>query len=74
MKKLALVLGLVALTVSCKKEVKDCECHRVVEVEDMDYVDYKIVSTVNDCSYQTKMSIDKTGVTPVVGECYTHVK
>ena len=54
MKKLALVLGLVALTVSCKKEVKDCDCHRVVEVEDMDYVDYKIVSTVNDCSYQTK--------------------
>ena len=72
MKKLALVLGLVAATVSCKKEVKDCDCHRVVEVEGMDYVDYKIVSTVNDCTYQTKTSLDKTNVTPSIGECYTH--
>lgn len=68
MKKLVLVLGLVAATVSCTKE--DCTCHRVVEVQDLDYVDYNIVSTVNDCTKQTINRVDKTGIKPVVGECY----
>ena len=70
MKKLVLVLGLVAATVSCKKE--DCTCNRVVEVQDLDYVDYNVVSTVNDCTKQTVNQVDKTGVKPVVGECYTN--
>ena len=68
MKRLVLVLVVLVTAVSCKKE--DCTCNRVVEVQDLDYVDYNVVSTVNDCTKQTVNQVDKTGVKPVVGECY----
>ena len=86
MRKLILVLGLVAATVSCtKRQNLDCNCDRIESVSKMYIVDYQSSTnqvdtiehtgmydyiTVNDCSEERKRIADFSGVEHKVGDCY----
>jgi hypothetical protein len=86
MKKLVLVLGLVALTVSCEKRGKlDCSCDRIEAEGKIYIVDYQTSTgqidtivypnaheyfTINDCSKEIRRISDFSGVKHKVGDCY----